>query len=130
MSQASDKFHTIVTNLRAINLNADALLPAGGVRLVWRLLKVRSKTEEVSGSGLIDCDFLVILIQRSYANGTRNQYVGPPVGGPRFVDALTRREGLHLDLRYENRESRPYSFKSENSGSRSSISKSHTSSSS
>jgi hypothetical protein len=61
-----------------------------------------SKTEELSLRGLIDHDFLVILVDGCYPNCPRNHDVSLATRIAHFVDSLPSGEPLDFDLAGQN----------------------------
>jgi hypothetical protein len=82
----------------SIDLDTHGFLERDGASLVRRLLQHRSESKELSDGRFVDYDFLLILVDRSDANGARNEYVSSSAGIAHFVYALPGREFLHLDL--------------------------------
>jgi len=62
------------------------------------LLEHGGEAEEFAVGGLVDDDFLMILIDGGDAHLAGNHHVGLASGVPYFVDALAGRECFQLDL--------------------------------
>ena len=65
---------------------------------MWRLLQHGSEAEKFAIAGLVDDDFLMILINRRDTNSARDQHIALPAGITHFVDTLSRCEGLQFNL--------------------------------
>src|SRR5690242_12085886 len=86
----------------ARHLEAGRLLQSDRFGLMWSPFQHRSETKEFAVTGLIHNHFLVILVHSAYAHPARNHNVGLSGGVADFVDALSRRKALHLDLAGQN----------------------------
>ena len=63
-----------------------------------RLLEHGSKAEKFAGAGLVNHDFLMILIHCSHANPATYEHVSAAAGIADFPDALPGRECFDFDL--------------------------------
>ena len=82
----------------AVDFEANGFLDGGGGGLMGSLLEHGGEAEEFAMSGLVDDDFLVILVDGGDAHLAGNHHVGLASGVSYFVDALAGREVSQLDL--------------------------------
>jgi len=86
----------------ARNLKACGFLQSNGFGLMGSPFQHRSETKEFAVTGLVHDHFLVIFVHGADAHPARNHDVSLSGSVADFVDALSRRKALQLDLAGQN----------------------------
>ena len=81
-----------------VHLDADRLLKGDRTRLMNGFLQHGSKAEELSLRGLIDHDFLVVLIDGRHPDHARDDNIGASARIAHLVNTLPGGELLDFDL--------------------------------
>src|SRR5437016_1205706 len=89
-------------NILPVDFDALALIERRSAGLVGSLLEHGSKAEKLAGAGLVNYDFLMILIHRGHANPAADQYVSAAPGIADLPDALPWSECFDFDLPGQN----------------------------
>ena len=84
-------------SLRSTSTHSTSVDGDGG-SLVGRLFQHGGEAEEFADGGLVDHDFLSILIDRGHADGAGDDHVSVAVGVAGLIDPLARVEALMLHL--------------------------------
>ncbi len=81
-----------------VHFDADGLVDGNGVGLVRSLLQHGGEAEELAMRGLVDHDFLMLLIDGGHANAAGHHDVSASGGVTHLVDALAGMKCFHFHL--------------------------------
>ena len=82
----------------AVDFDANRFFESDRRRLMSGLLQHGGEAEELSMRGLIDHDFLVVLVDGGHPHHARDHDVGPPTRIAQLIDSLPGGELLDFDL--------------------------------